>query len=141
MVSPETLLHWHRELVRWSGRSARGDHHAGRPGQSPERQDLIVRLARKMVAQRKYLRAELGVGAGADEDQVGDEASELVREAETHGSESCPDLPDHLRPRPSGLAVPVYLLLGNSSSTRSNVQPGRASIMCSTAASARVGGS
>src|SRR5262245_33993150 len=32
-------------------------------------------------------------------------------------------------------------LLGSSGSTRSNVQPGRVSITCSTAASARVGGS
>ena len=29
------------------------------------------------MAQRKHLGAELGVGAGADEDQVGEEASEL----------------------------------------------------------------
>ena len=36
---------------------------------------------------------ELGVGAGADEDQVGEVASELVREAEKHGRESCPIYP------------------------------------------------
>lgn len=43
------------------------------------------------MAQRKHLRAELGVGAGADEDQVGEEASELVREA---WQRILPDLPD-----------------------------------------------
>jgi hypothetical protein len=53
------------------------------------------------MAQRKHLRAELGVGAGADEDQVGEEASVLVREAEKR---ILPDLPDHQRPRPSGPA-------------------------------------
>ena len=45
------------------------------------------------MAQRKHLGAELGVGAGADEDQVGEEASELVREPEKHGRESCPIYP------------------------------------------------
>ena len=45
------------------------------------------------MAQRKHLGAELGVGAGADEDQVGEEASELVGEAEKHGRESCPIYP------------------------------------------------
>ena len=45
------------------------------------------------MAQRKHLGAELGVGAGADEDLVGEEASELVREAEKHGRESCPIYP------------------------------------------------
>jgi hypothetical protein len=53
------------------------------------------------MAQRKHIGAELGVGASADEDQVGEEASELVREAEKHGRESCPIYPtirgqDHL---------------------------------------------
>jgi hypothetical protein len=41
------------------------------------------------MPRRKHLGAELG-GAGADEDQIGEEASELVREAEKHGRESCP---------------------------------------------------
>ena len=45
------------------------------------------------MAQRKHLGAALGVRAGADEDQVGEEASELVREAEKHGTESCPIYP------------------------------------------------
>ena len=45
------------------------------------------------MAQRKHLGAELGIEAGADEDQVGEEASELVREAEKHGRESCPIYP------------------------------------------------
>src|SRR5215467_2232785 len=45
LVSPETLLRWHRELVRlkwafYARRPARG-----RPRQSTEQQELIVRLA------------------------------------------------------------------------------------------------
>ena len=59
----------------------------------------------------KHLDSELGVGAGADEHQVGDEAHELVGETEMHGDESCPiaptvragDGPRALRPpRPEG---------------------------------------
>jgi len=38
----------------------------------------------------KHLGAELGVGAGADEDEIGDEAHELVGEAEKYGDGSCP---------------------------------------------------
>jgi hypothetical protein len=45
LVSPETLLRWHRELVRrkWALYGRRPPR--GRPGQSAERQELIVRLA------------------------------------------------------------------------------------------------
>jgi putative transposase len=47
LVSPETLLRWHRELVRrkWALYARRPL--PGRRGQSPERQELIVRLARE----------------------------------------------------------------------------------------------
>ena len=41
----------------------------------------------------KHLGAELGVGAGADEHEIGDEAHELVGEAEKHGDGSCPITP------------------------------------------------
>jgi putative transposase len=46
VVRPETLLHWHRELVRrkWTHRM-RG--HPGRPPIEPEVRDLIVRLGRE----------------------------------------------------------------------------------------------
>ena len=42
------------------------------------------------MAQRKHFGAELGIGASVDEDQVREVASELVREAEKRGRESCP---------------------------------------------------
>ena len=47
LVSPDTLLHWHRELVRrrWALYALRP--RRGRPGQSAERQGLILRLARE----------------------------------------------------------------------------------------------
>jgi putative transposase len=47
LVTPETLLRWHRELVRrkWALYARRPPR--GRPAQSIERQDLIVRLARE----------------------------------------------------------------------------------------------
>jgi putative transposase len=47
LVSPETLLHWHRELVRrkWALYARRP--RRGRPGQSAECQELILRLARE----------------------------------------------------------------------------------------------
>ena len=50
LVSPETLLRWHRELVRrkWALYARRPLR--GRPGQSRERRELIVRLAREKVA-------------------------------------------------------------------------------------------
>src|SRR5262252_6644980 len=41
----------------------------------------------------KHLGAELGVGAGADEHEIGDEAYELVGEAKKHGDGSCPITP------------------------------------------------
>ena len=47
LVSPETLLRWHRELVRWKWALYARRLPRGRPSQSPERQDLIVRLARE----------------------------------------------------------------------------------------------
>jgi len=36
------------------------------------------------MTESKHLSAELGVGAGADQDQVDDQAAELVGEAEKH---------------------------------------------------------
>jgi len=47
LVSPETLLRWHQELVRrkWALYARRP--RRGRPGQSAERQNLILRLARE----------------------------------------------------------------------------------------------
>src|SRR5262249_21107814 len=45
------------------------------------------------MAEGKHLGADLGVGAGADEHEVGDEAHELVGEAEQHGHGSCPITP------------------------------------------------
>jgi len=47
LVSPETLLRWHRKLVRrkWALYARRPPH--GRPGQSVARQELIVRLAQE----------------------------------------------------------------------------------------------
>lgn len=47
LVSPETWLRWHQQLVRrqsalYARRPARG-----RPGKSAQRQDLILRLARE----------------------------------------------------------------------------------------------
>ncbi|HEY8871251.1 MAG TPA: hypothetical protein VIM30_17915, partial [Candidatus Limnocylindrales bacterium] len=47
VVRPETLLRWHRELVRkkWTYRTRRG--HPGRPPIEPEVRELIVRLGRE----------------------------------------------------------------------------------------------
>src|SRR5215467_14979321 len=42
----------------------------------------------ELVAQCKHLGAELGVGTGADEHEIGDKADELVREAKKHGDRS-----------------------------------------------------
>ena len=47
-------------------------------------------LHAELMAEREHLGAELRVGAGADENQIGEEADELVREAEKHGDRSCP---------------------------------------------------
>jgi putative transposase len=47
LTSPETLLRWHRELVGWKWALYARRPPRGRPGQSPERQELIVRLARE----------------------------------------------------------------------------------------------
>jgi putative transposase len=46
VVTPETLLRWHRELVRkkWTDRSTG---HPGRPPIKPDVRDLIVRLGRE----------------------------------------------------------------------------------------------
>ena len=38
----------------------------------------------KLMAEGKHLGAELGVGAGADQDEVDDEEDQLVGEAEKH---------------------------------------------------------
>jgi putative transposase len=47
LVGPETLLRWHRELVHWKWALYARRPPRGRPGQSPQRQELIVRLARE----------------------------------------------------------------------------------------------
>ena len=47
LVSPETLLRCHRELVRWKWGLYSRRPPRGRPGQSAERQELIVLLARE----------------------------------------------------------------------------------------------
>ncbi len=46
LVTPQTLLRWHRELVhrKWTFRSGR---RPGRPGIDPELRDLVLRLARE----------------------------------------------------------------------------------------------
>ena len=50
LVSPQTLLRWHRDLVprRWALFARRP--RLGRPGLAAERRELILRLAREMVA-------------------------------------------------------------------------------------------
>lgn len=67
MITPQTLLRWHRELVRrkWTYRRAR----TGRPPVDPDLQELILRMARENP-RWGYLRikgelAKLGVGVGA----------------------------------------------------------------------------
>ena len=47
LPSPQTLLHWHRELVRrkWAAFRQRPPH--PRPPRDPDRRELIVRLARE----------------------------------------------------------------------------------------------
>jgi hypothetical protein len=52
--------------------------------------DGLDEKTKDRVKERKHLGAELGVGAGADENQIGEEADALVREAEKHGDRSCP---------------------------------------------------
>ncbi len=47
LVGPETLLRWHRELVGWKWALYARRPPRGRPGPSPEHQELIVRLARE----------------------------------------------------------------------------------------------
>ena len=55
------------------------------------------------MAERQHLGAEQGVGAGADDNQIGEVADELVREAEKHGHRSCPITPT-IRGRDSQLS-------------------------------------
>ena len=55
------------------------------------------------MAEREHLGAELGVGAGADENQIAEETDELVREAEKHGDRSSPITPT-IRGRDSQLS-------------------------------------
>jgi len=45
LVTPRTLLRWHRALVRWRWRQSPG--RRGRPLLSPEVRELVVRLARE----------------------------------------------------------------------------------------------
>src|SRR3954447_15131114 len=45
LVSPRTLLRWHRALVRWKWRQPPG--RVGRPRLSPEIRELVLRLARE----------------------------------------------------------------------------------------------
>jgi putative transposase len=49
LVSPETILRWHRELVRrkWAAFGRRPRRHLGRPPMPTECQQLILRLARE----------------------------------------------------------------------------------------------
>ena len=47
----------------------------------------------ELMAEGKHLGAELGIGAGADEHEVTNEADELVGEAEKHVGGSCPIAP------------------------------------------------
>ena len=71
LVSPETLLRWHRELVRrkWALYARRRAW--GRPGQSAARQELIVRLGREKVASNcnsssSCLRSRVDAGRASD---------------------------------------------------------------------------
>jgi putative transposase len=50
LVSPETLLRWHRELVRWKWALYARRPRRGRRGQSAQRQELIMRLAQENPA-------------------------------------------------------------------------------------------
>ena len=45
----------------------------------------------ELMAQGQHLGAKLGVGAGADQDEIGEEADKLVGEGEKHGSGIMPD--------------------------------------------------
>src|SRR3954447_26066056 len=45
LVTPRTLLRWHRALVRWKWRQQPGQ--GGRPPVSPEIRELVLRLARE----------------------------------------------------------------------------------------------
>ncbi|HKF17574.1 MAG TPA: hypothetical protein VKF14_10340 [Candidatus Dormibacteraeota bacterium] len=49
LVSPETILRWHRELVRrnWAAFGRRSRRRLGRPSLPTECQQLILRLARE----------------------------------------------------------------------------------------------
>ena len=55
------------------------------------------------MAEGKHLGAELRIGAGADEDEVGNEADERIGEAEKHAGGSCPIAPT-IRGRDSRLS-------------------------------------
>jgi putative transposase len=45
LVTPRTLVRWHRALVRWKWRQPAG--RVGRPPLSPEIRELVLRLARE----------------------------------------------------------------------------------------------
>ena len=71
LVSPETLLRWHRELVHWRWALYARRPPRGRPRQSAERQELIVRLARETVASNcnsssSSLRSRVDAGRASD---------------------------------------------------------------------------
>ena len=69
----------------------------------------------ELMPEGKHLGAELGVGAGADEHEVGDEAHELVGEAEKHGHGSCPITPT-IRAGEGARALPLPRPEGRHSS-------------------------
>lgn len=47
LVKPETVIGWHRALVRWKWASYRSRPRQGRPGLDPEVRELIIRMARE----------------------------------------------------------------------------------------------
>ena len=60
----------------------------------------------ELMPEGKHLGAELGVGAGADEHEIDDEAHELVGEAEKRGDGSCPMTHDSRRRRRQSVTPP-----------------------------------
>ena len=71
LVSPHTLLHWHRDLVRhrWALFARRP--RLGRPALAAERRELILRLAREKVASNcnsssTCLRSRVDAGRASD---------------------------------------------------------------------------